>query len=212
MKLLKLYQQFLRHYGPQGWWPVSSRNKNGEAALFEICVGAILTQNAAWTNVEKALGSLRHKKLLSARAINQTKPLVLGQVIKSSGYWRQKTKKLKIFSAFLLKNYRGSLKKMFRRPLEELRGELLALWGIGPETADSMLLYAGQRPVFVIDAYTKRLCQKYGVCFKTYLDYQKFFERQLSKIQGRAKVKLFNEFHALIVRWGKNNSNVKSFK
>lgn len=203
MYLIKIYQQLLKKYGPQGWWPVSCDNRRSEAALFEICVGAILAQSTSWANVEKVLHGLIAQNLLGPAAIHNTSTAKLGGAIKSSGYWRQKTKKLKIFSQFLLKNYAGSFQKMFRQPLPKLRAELLNLWGLGPETVDSMLLYAGQKPAFVIDAYTKRLCQKYGVCFKTYDEYKNFFESRLAKVPMHAKVKLYNEFHALIVRSGK---------
>lgn len=202
MNLAKIYSDLYRRYGPQGWWPINCRGRQSEAALFEICVGAILTQNTAWTNVEKALRELAAQNLLNPQAIYRASSARLGRAIKSSGYWRQKSKKLKIFSQFALDKYGGELNKMFRQPLPKLRTELLALWGLGPETADSMLLYAGGQPTFVIDAYTKRLCQKYGVCFKTYDEYKNFFESQLARRRNRVKV--YNEFHALIVRSGKD--------
>lgn len=206
MRPQNIYNQLLKNYGPQNWWPVSCANRQSEEAMFEICLGAILTQHTAWTNVEKAIAMLIQKKLISPKVISKTRANVLEKIIKSSGFFRQKTKKLKIFSKFVLDNYAGRLSLMFRAPLTNLRRELLSLWGLGPETVDSMLLYAGDKPVFVIDNYTKRLCQKYGICFKRYDDYQKFFEDKLAKLRTRDKVKLYQEFHALIVRWGKEKT------
>ncbi len=156
--------------------------------------------------MEKAIKCLLEANLMSAKAIAHCPTAKLQKCIRSSGYYKQKTKKLKIFAAWLIKNYHGDLRVFFQKPLIPAREELLSLWGIGPETADSILLYAGQKPIFVIDAYTKRLCRQYGVEFKTYDEYQKFFETRLrAGIRGRTKIKLYNEYHALIVKWGKLN-------
>lgn len=200
MNVIKIFHQLYKQYGPQHWWPVCGSN-----TLFEICAGAILTQNTAWTNVEKAIKCLLDTNLMSPQAIATCPTRKLQKCVRSSGYYKQKTKKLKIFSQWLIKNYNGDLREFFKKPLALAREELLSLWGIGPETADSILLYAGQKPIFVIDAYTKRLCRAYGVELKTYDEYQKFFETHLrAGIRGWTKVKLYNEYHALIVRWGKN--------
>jgi endonuclease-3 related protein len=199
MNLVKIFNQLFKKYGSRGWWPVVGRN-----SLFEICVGAILTQNTAWTNVEKAIKSILVANLMNPKAIIKCPSAKLQKCIRSSGYYKQKSKKLKIFSEWLIKNYQGDLRLFFKKSLISAREELLILWGIGPETADSVLLYAGKKTIFVIDAYTKRLCKKYGVEFKTYDEYQKFFETHLrSGILGWTKTKLYNEFHALIVKWGK---------
>ena len=142
-------------WGPQHWWPASSP--------FEVIVGAILTQNAAWTNVEKAIANLRAAKVLSVRGIRNVSTEELERMLRPSGYFRQKTKRLKDFVDWLERRYRGSVRAMFRTPSAELREELLALNGIGPETADSILLYAGQQEIFVVDAYTRRIFERHGL-------------------------------------------------
>lgn len=191
--LYALYKTLLKKYGRQNWWPVSARSPD---PFFEICIGAILTQNTAWKNVEKAIGSMLAAKLMSPAAVAKCPTRRLQQCIRSSGYYKQKAKKLKIFSKWLAKNY----KQFCILSAVDRRQRLLALWGIGPETADSILLYACKKPIFVIDTYTKRFLSQYGARFKTYDGYQKFFMDRLPK-----KVKLFNEYHALIVKWGKDN-------
>lgn len=214
MNLSKLYRQLLRQHGLQQWWPVVGPEKTG---AFEICVGAILTQNTVWTNVEKVIRNLIESSLMSSRTIAECPLAKLARLIKPSGYFNQKAKKLKIFSQWLIKKYDGDLKKFFKQPLPAAREELLSLWGIGPETADSMLLYAGHKPIFVIDAYTKRFCAKHGVVFNTYDEYQKFFQnglkvsppQALCKLAGPplaegSRFRIYNEFHALIVKWGKD--------
>ncbi|MBI5023301.1 MAG: endonuclease [Candidatus Magasanikbacteria bacterium] len=199
MNLVKLFNQLRKQYGSQSWWPVVGHN-----SLFEISIGAILTQNTTWTNVEKAIKCLLDADLMSPQAISTCASGKLQKCIRSSGYYKQKTKKLKIFSKWLIKKYKGNLRFFLKKSLTTAREELLSLWGIGPETADSILLYAGKKPIFVIDAYTKRLCKKYCVEFKTYNEYQQFFETNLrAGVLGWTKTKLYNEFHALIVRWGK---------
>src|SRR5262249_55230603 len=136
-------------HGPQHWWPGRSR--------FEVIVGTILVQNTAWTNVEPAIRNLRREKLLSPAAMKAAAMPKLRELIRPSGYFRQKAKKLKAFTAFLHEEYGGSLTKMFRMPTETLRGQLLVIHGIGPETADSILLYAGGHTVFVVDTYARRI-------------------------------------------------------
>ena len=180
-------------YGPQDWWPGRSR--------FEVIVGAILTQNTSWTNVERAISNLRREKLLTLPAIRNVRTARLAQLIRSSGYFRQKARKLKAFANFVYANYSGSLSRMFRAPTQKLRHELLAVHGIGPETADSILLYAGRHPVFVIDAYTRRLFERHALASPgdSYEHLRSLFERSLSSDH-----QLFNEFHALIVHIGKN--------
>lgn len=195
-----------KQYGRQYWWPVLGNGAEHDKT-FEICVGAILTQNTAWTNVEKALNRLLDANLMTLKAISECSVVKLRKCIQSAGYFRQKTKKLKIFSGWIIKKYDGNWKKFFAKPILEARQELLNLWGIGKETADSILLYAGNKSIFVIDVYTKRLCKKYGVEFKDYDDYRDFFEKGLSRIpSGWSRVEFYNEFHALIVRFGKEKS------
>jgi endonuclease-3 related protein len=180
-------------HGPQHWWPGRTP--------FEVIVGAILTQNTSWTNVESAIENLRREKLLTPRAIESVSPARLAWLIRSSGYFRQKTKKLKAFVRFLRSEYHGSLAAMFRTPTPALREQLLAVHGIGPETADSILLYAGKHPVFVVDAYARRILERHNLAEPkhSYDDLRGLFERSLS-----ADAALYNEFHALIVHTGKH--------
>jgi endonuclease-3 related protein len=142
-------------WGRQHWWPARTR--------FEVIVGAYLTQNTAWTNVERALRSLRTAGRLSLEGIRTVPLSQLEVMIRSAGYFRQKARRLKLFVAWLDERYGGSLNRMFTQPTEKLREELLGLNGIGPETADSVLLYAGQHSVFVVDAYTRRILDRHGI-------------------------------------------------
>jgi endonuclease-3 related protein len=142
-------------WGAQHWWPAETQ--------FEVIVGAYLTQNTAWTNVEQALANLRRANLLSVEGIREVKLARLQRLIRPSGYFRQKAKRLKTFVAFLDDQYEGSLHKLLSQPTEKLREELLSLNGVGPETADSILLYAGNRPVFVVDAYTRRILGRHAI-------------------------------------------------
>ena len=190
---MRLYAEMSRALGPMHWWPGRTR--------FEIIVGAILTQNTAWTNVERAIANLRRAKMLTPEAIASVRPARLAALIRPSGYFRQKAKKLKEFVRFLEDAYGGSLTRMFRTPTAALREQLLAVHGIGPETADSILLYAGSHPVFVVDAYTHRILERHGLS-----DGEPDYERTRSLIESslRRDVQLFNEFHALIVNTGKH--------
>jgi endonuclease-3 related protein len=149
------YDTLFCAWGRQHWWPAESR--------FEVIVGAYLTQNTAWTNVEKALRNLRRARLLTVNGIRRTPQAELEQWIRPSGYFRKKAARLKTFVRFLDERYGGSLARMFARPTAELRNELLSLHGAGPETADSILLYAGNHPVFVVDAYTRRILERHGI-------------------------------------------------
>jgi endonuclease III related protein len=191
--LYTFYDALFRIHGPQHWWPGRSR--------FEVIVGAILTQNTSWTNVELAIRNLRHAGLLTPGAIERVDQDALALLIRSSGYFRQKARKLKEFVAFLRRNYEGSLTRMFRTPTETLRGQLLAVHGIGPETADSILLYAGEHRVFVVDAYTRRMLERHGLVDARagYEQIRALFETSLAG----ADSSLFNEYHALIVHTGK---------
>lgn len=149
------YTALSRAWGPQHWWPAETQ--------FEVIVGAYLTQNTAWTNVERALVNLRRANLLSVEGIRAVRLPRLQRLIRPSGYFRQKAARLKTFVAFLDDKHEGSLSKLFSQPTEKLREELLGLNGIGPETADSILLYAGNHPVFVVDAYTRRILDRHGI-------------------------------------------------
>lgn len=175
------------------WWPAKTP--------FEVIVGAILTQNTAWTNVERALANLRRERLLSPLAIEKVSLRHLQELVRSSGYFRQKAKKLKAFVHFLRREYGGSLARMFRTPTDVLRERLLGVHGIGPETADSILLYAGRKDVFVVDAYTKRILTRHGWAGKKtrYEEMQALFEKNLPR-----DASVSNELHAQFVQVGKN--------
>jgi endonuclease-3 related protein len=173
-KIRAFYRTLFRAWGRQHWWPAQSR--------FEVIVGAFLTQNTAWTNVEKAMAQLRRARALSLAGIRNTPVATLEQLIRSAGYFRQKAQRLKNFVAYLDERYDGSLDRMFARQTTELREELLALNGIGPETADSILLYAGNHPVFVVDAYTRRVLDRHRILplNAPYEDIRELFESALS--------------------------------
>jgi len=170
------YGTLFRSWGPQHWWPARTR--------FEMIVGAYLTQNTAWTNVELALRGLRAEGLLSMDGIRRIPQSKLEALIRSAGYFRQKARRLKIFVAFLDKRYGGSLDRMFSKPTESLREELLSLNGVGPETADSILLYAGNHPVFVVDAYTRRILDRHEILPEKagYEEFRELFERALEPV------------------------------
>jgi endonuclease-3 related protein len=219
-EITEYYAALFRYYGPQNWWPARSR--------FEVIVGAYLTQNTNWSNVEKAISNLRRARLLTVNAVRQARLAELEELVRPSGYFRQKARKLKTFIAFLDQKYSGSLDRMFAQPTGKLRAELLALNGVGPETADSILLYAGKHPAFVVDAYTRRVLQPHGVIHaKTgYEEIRSLVERALtsatpaslhvqkpgsdprhrSSPMSRAPrselAQHYNELHALIVRVG----------
>ena len=192
-KLRVYYEVLFAAHGPQHWWPGRTR--------FEVIVGAILTQNTSWTNVRRAIRNLRAAHLLSPVAIHRVHSMRLAKLLRPSGYFRQKTKTLKSFVNFLYASYAGSLSRLFATPRVVLRNQLLALRGIGPETADSILLYACKHPVFVVDAYTRRILQRHGHAHPklAYDEIRNMFESALP-----ADHQLFNEFHALIVHTGKH--------
>ena len=192
-ELLRYYVAMSEALGPMHWWPAKSP--------FEVIVGAILTQSTAWGNVELAINNLRVAKMLTPSAIWNVSPSRLASLVRPSGYFRQKAKKLKAFARFLRNDYAGSVSRMFRAPTAELREKLLAVHGIGPETADSILLYAGNHPVFVVDAYTHRIFGRHQITDGK-PDYEKvrtFFQEALP-----AHAPTLNEFHALVVNTGKN--------
>lgn len=190
--LVKYYQTLFAALGPQHWWPARTP--------FEVIVGAILTQSTSWTNVERAIANLRNNKLLTPSAMERVPAAKLARLIRSSGYFRQKAKKLKAFTRFLREEFSGSISKMFSTLMPQLREKLLGVHGIGPETADYILLYAGQQPVFVIDAYTRRvlLRHKLGGERAPYEELRALFESSL-----RPDAQLYNEYHALLVQVGK---------
>ena len=192
-ELLRYYEAMAGALGPMHWWPAETP--------FEVIVGAILTQSTAWGNVERAIANLRAAGLLTASAMLRVRTARLAVLVRPSGYFRQKAKKLKAFVRFLQEGYSGSLKCMFLTPTSELREKLLSVHGIGPETADSILLYAGNHPVFVVDAYTHRIFGRHGITDGK-ADYEKV--RALVETSIPRRPELFNELHALIVNTGKN--------
>lgn len=188
-----IYKKLLAFLGPQHWWPGDSP--------FEIAVGAILTQNTNWGNVEKAIGNLKKEGVLTARKLHDLPVERLAQLIRPSGYFNVKAKRLKAFLDFLMDGYKGSMVKMRNEEVYKLRAELLSVNGIGPETADSILLYALEKPVFVIDAYTKRILSRHNL-MRQDASYESFQELFHSTIKN--DVRLFNEYHALLVMTGKH--------
>jgi endonuclease-3 related protein len=191
--LMRYFTAMSQALGPMQWWPAKTP--------FEVIVGAILTQNTSWTNVERAIVNLRSAQMLTPSTITSARLSKLALLVRPSGYFRQKAKKLKAFVRFLHREYGGSLKRMFGTPTEILREKLLSVHGIGPETADSILLYAGNHPVFVVDAYTHRIFGRHGITDGKgqYESVRALFEAALPRDS-----QLFNEFHALVVNTGKN--------
>ena len=190
----EIFRVLFRHYGPQHWWP-------GETP-FEIVVGAILTQNTAWTNVEKALARLKAAGALTVETMEALPEAELAGLIRSSGYYNRKAKKLRAFLRYLRERQGGSLERMFSTGTAQLRRELLALPGIGEETADSMLLYGGGHAVFVVDAYTRRILARHGLLpgKASYPEIQERLQRAIWPAAAR-----YNEFHALLVVVGKQH-------
>lgn len=220
--LRRYYEVLFAAWGPQHWWPAQSR--------FEVIAGAILTQNTSWRNVELALSQLRSARALSMQSVREIAFSELERLVRPAGFFRQKAARLKTVVAFVDSRYSGSLDRMFTRPTDELRAELLAINGIGPETADSILLYAGNHPIFVVDAYTRRIVERHGLFppRAKYDDIRQAFERALSGYQTSmqrrmednrpaihspsrmsaanrpAVVQRFNDMHGLIVQVGKH--------
>lgn len=206
----EIYSVFLRKYGKQGWWPVyntgTSTSIYGTGAphndtdRFEIVVGAILTQNISWKNVEKALGSLLRGKILSPLKLHRADDRLISECIRPAGYFNQKTKKIKNFLDWF-KTYNYSFDELAKLKTGILRQRLLEINGVGPETADSILLYALNRKIFVVDAYTKRIFSRLGLTDinDSYDSIQQLFQREF-----RGGIRKYNEFHALIVTHGKD--------
>ena len=187
--LPEVYRRLYAAYGPQGWWP-------GESA-FEVIAGAILTQSAAWTNVEKALTSMRAADCRSFEAVAALPEAELAAIIRSSGYYNAKARKLQAFAFHLLDRYGGDLDALLDQDVEPLRAELLSIHGIGEETADDIIVYAAEKPSFVIDSYTRRILDRMGLApagrNPGYRNYQALFHDSLP-----ADTRLFNEYHALL--------------
>jgi len=193
VRLQEVYQRLFDAFGPQHWWPGRTP--------FEVMVGAVLVQNTNWQNVRRAIENLREVDLLEPHALDEVPQDELEELIRPAGYYRIKAKRLRSLLDFFLARYDGSIETMFRTDLPTLREELLSVHGIGPETADSILLYAGGLPSFVVDAYTYRVLTRHGwVGFDAdYHEMQEYFESNLPDDPA-----LFNEFHALFVHLGKH--------
>lgn len=194
----RIFDLLFAHYGPRHWWPAETP--------FEVCVGAILTQNTNWGNVEKAIANLKREGLLSAEALREIPVARLAEVIRPAGFFNVKSARLKAFVAWLYERHDGDLKRMFAGEWQKLREELLTVKGIGRETCDSILLYAGGKPSFVVDAYTTRLFSHLGLIRES-ADYEEV--RALFMDNLPADPQLFNEYHALIVQHGKEHCRKK---
>lgn len=197
--LLSIYERLHAAYGPQHWWPARTAE--------EVVIGAILTQNTAWTNVERAIARLREARTLTLRAIDQTPLDRLSELVRPAGTYRVKALRLKALTAWLRAEYGGRLDRLFEQPVEEARVALLSVPGVGPETADAILLYAGEMPTFVVDAYTRRILRRHFL-IPPDADYDRTkvaFENALG-----SDAKLFNEYHALLVELGKRHCRTKA--
>jgi len=220
----QIYRTLSEAWGPQHWWPAESP--------FEVIVGAILTQNTSWTNVERAIAKLREADALHMAGIRNLSASELEELVRSSGYFRQKAERLKAFVAFVDSRYGGSLETMLSTPVLELRSELLGINGVGPETADSILLYSGLQPIFVVDTYTRRVLDRHGIISGSsrYEEIRELVERALkeeaprqlepgklsperpavhvastmSMVQQSCLARVYNEMHGLFVQVGKH--------
>jgi len=208
-----IYEILQTEFKNLSWWPKDKRyhERNGSDPRFEVIVGAILTQNTAWSNVEKALENLKSKNMLDIKKILEVDIKNLQKMVKPSGFFNQKAERLKNISTYLHENYNADLNSFFKKDMYSLREELLLLNGIGPETADSILLYAGNMPIFVVDAYTKRLCERLPLNTNiSYDEIQKFFEDELRKKYSKQDLtQVYNELHAQIVILAKNYCKTK---
>jgi len=191
--LTDIYRRLFDRFGPQHWWPADGP--------FEVIVGAILTQSAAWSNVEKAIANLKAADVLSPAKLRRLQLPKLAGLVRPCGYYNAKALKLKSFVFWLGNHYHDDLDSLFATGTDELRQELLSIHGIGRETADSILLYAAGKPIFVVDAYTRRILGRIGLVPQkdSYADYQALFMEHLPPDAG-----VFNEYHALLVRLGKD--------
>jgi endonuclease-3 related protein len=198
LALMEVYRKMLGHFGPLNWWPAQTP--------FEVCIGAILTQNTAWSNVEKAILNLKSAECLSPQGIKTVDLQKLATLIRPSGYYNQKAKKLKHFVRFFAAEYASSFRQWQADSADKSRKKLLSVNGIGPETADSILLYALNKPVFVVDAYTRRIFSRHGFFPEnsSYDQIQEFFTLYLPR-----EIPLYNEFHAQVVYTGKTFCRVR---
>lgn len=186
---MDIYDRLFKIFGPQHWWPAETP--------FEVMIGAVLTQNTNWKNVEKAIGNLKERDLLDPRKLYNIDTATLAELIRPAGYYNIKAKRLKNLITILNESFEGKIERLFSLNTPTLRNTLLSVKGIGPETADSIILYAAKRPIFVVDAYTHRVFSRHRLIAEetSYEEIQDFFQSNLPH-----DVKLFNEYHALIVK------------
>lgn len=198
-KIMEIYTRLLQHFGPREWWPADNR--------LEVIIGAILTQAVSWKNVEKAIDSLKKAGIVSIDKILNISPDKLADLIKPALYHRQKARKLQEIMRFIEEEYEGNLDLMFRESLYILREKLLSIWGVGEETADSILLYAGSYTIFVVDTYTKRIFSRIGMVQEniSYSEMQVFMETNVDR-----SLEVYNEYHALLVALGANYCKKKN--
>jgi endonuclease-3 related protein len=201
--LRAVYRALLEAWGPQGWWPARTR--------LEMMIGAILTQNTAWTNVEKALANLRRARMLSVTALHRAPVEDIAALIHPSGTYTVKAHRIKHFIDRLVARHGGNIGRLFRGDTAAIRAALLSVHGIGPETADCMLLYAGRHPVFVIDAYTRRFMERHGWAspHEPYDLLAARFTRALAAVPAAGRVQTYNEYHALIVALAKRHCRAR---
>jgi len=197
-RIVALYNSLQGRYGPQNWWPADS--------ALECILGTILTQNTAWKNVEKAIKNLKSNDLISIEKFDSLPTKRLATLIRSSGYFNQKAIKIKNFINFVKKDYGGDLGKMLDEDTDELREKLLQIKGIGPETVDSILLYAAKKPIFVVDAYTYRILSRHGL-IPEQTSYNEIQELIMDSVPKDTQI--YNEYHALLVKVGKEHCRKK---
>jgi len=189
----KAYRILLKELGPQNWWPAQTK--------WEVVIGVILTQNTNWKNVERAIENLNSKGLIDIEKLANASLKDISEAIRPSGYYNQKAKKLKHISTYIKEKYNGNLENFYDKSLEGLRCELISIWGIGKESADSIILYSAEKPIFVVDTYTLRILKRHNVIDENtgYDEVQSLFMESLDK-----DVNVYNEYHALLVNIGKN--------
>jgi endonuclease-3 related protein len=199
LTLRRIYDTLLNAYGPQGWWPAETPT--------EVAIGAILTQNTSWKNVEKAVAALRNAGLLDFRRLNVISESKLAEIVRPAGTYRVKARRLKNLARWVCRRSGGCLEDALNGRLPDVRRDILTVHGIGPETADAILLYAGNHPTFVVDAYTRRILRRHRLNPSTagYAEVQSRFERELPP-----EAELFNEFHALLVELGKQHCHTQA--
>lgn len=202
-----IYDRLWRAYGPQHWWPVSSNNASPQAAATEMVLGAILTQNTSWTNVERAIARLHKAGRMNWAALRDTSVKRLAQLIRPAGTYRVKAKRIQAFVDYLWRRHDGRLDDLLGGDLDGCRRTLLSIYGIGHETADAILLYAGGRPIFVVDAYTTRILRRHKV-----IEARESYDRVQARFHrsAPADARVYNEYHALLVELGKRHCKSKA--